>query len=437
MLTYLINVTDDMLFVSLVLGVILAVMDTRSGKAGKIITRSGLAAGFIIAAVRSYITNTRRLVGGWKVGTYGYGAALALFVLLIAAFIIFGKKFLTKKGKPGLVKASEIIISTVTALLIASYLYCAMPNVYVYPFKFDTGGNGVLSTDYLFRLEGYLAGIIVCLVSAVSAYKLISVAMIKGSKKLSVISFFLLNTMLAVYNFAKLMLVLTPRKIVDSVELFNFASISNNLAHWYTFAAFTILAVIGIVIWVRSYTSKEPYSTNAQHRKQRSVWRTGKRYSVTLFCCFVVAVLCATWFVELNKEVIREAPTEEPVITQNADGTDKELRVPLETVSDGHLHRFGYTTPEGYPTRFIVVLKQENTGNYGIGLDACEICGEAGYYENKDGQVVCKKCGVVMNKTTIGMKGGCNPIIIDYDIADGEIIIPAQEMVKNQAHFKK
>ena len=95
MLTYLINVTDDMLFVSLVLGVILAVIDARSGKAGKIIVRSGLVAGFIIAAVRSYITNTRRLVGGWKVGTYGYGAALVLFVLLIIAFIIFGKKFLT------------------------------------------------------------------------------------------------------------------------------------------------------------------------------------------------------------------------------------------------------------------------------------------------------------------------------------------------------
>ena len=302
MLTYLINVTDDMLFVSLVLGVILAVMDTGSGKAGKIIVRSGLAAGFIIAAVRSYITNTRRLVGGWKVGTYGYGAALVLFLLLVIAFIIFGKKFLTKKGKPKWVKTAEVVISTVTALLIAACLYCGMPNVYVYPFKFDTGGNGVLSTDYLFRLDGYLAGIIVCLVSAVAAYKLISVAVRKGSIKLSVISFFLLNTMLAVYHFAKLMLVLTPRKIVDSIELFNFASVSNNLAHWYTFAAFIILAVIGIVIWVRSYTSKEPYSTNAQHRKQRSVWRTGKRYFVTLFCCFVVAVLCATWFVELNKD---------------------------------------------------------------------------------------------------------------------------------------
>jgi len=42
-----------------------------------------------------------------------------------------------------------------------------------------------------------------------------------------------------------------------------------------------------------------------------------------------------------------------------------------------------------------------------------------------------------MNKTTIGMKGGCNPIIIDYDIVDGDIIVPVSEMVKNQSHFKK
>ena len=133
--------------------------------------------------------------------------------------------------------------------------------------------------------------------------------------------------------------------------------------------------------------------------------------------------------------MIREAPVEDPQIVKDGAGAASELRVPLEMVSDGHLHRFGYTTPEGKLTRFIVVLKQENTNNYGVGLDACEICGEAGYYENNDGQVVCKKCNVVMNRTTIGMKGGCNPIIIDYDINESYITVPVEEMVKNQSRF--
>jgi len=426
-----------MLVVSLLIGVILAFMDHFSGARGKLITRIGLAVGFVIAGVRSYITNTRRLVGGWKVGTYGYAAALVLFVLSVVAFAVFAKKFFKKTDEMKGRTAAETVISVLTALLISAYLYGAMPNIYVYPFKFDTGGNGILSTDYLFRLGGYLSGIIVCLIAAVAAYKIASIAAKKGYDKLLAVSFFLLNTMFAVYNFAKLMLVLTPRKIIDSVTLFQFAAASNNNSEWYTYIAFIILVVFSLILWIRSYTAKEPYATNAEHRKQRALWRSGKRYSVILILCFIVAILCATLFVKLNTVVIRDAPVEDPIIIKDASGNDKELRVTLEMVSDGHLHRFGYTTDDGNPTRFIVVLKQENTGNYGIGLDACEICGEAGYYENKDGQVVCKKCGVVMNKTTIGMKGGCNPIIIDYDIVDGYIIVPVEEMVKNQSRFKK
>ena len=195
--------------------------------------------------------------------------------------------------------------------------------------------------------------------------------------------------------------------------------------------------ILSIVIWVLSATSKEPYATNAEHRKQRALYRSGKRYSVLVLLCLICGILCTTWFVKLNTVEIKEAPDENPQIIKDGTGADSELRIPLEMVSDGHLHRFVYTTADGNPTRLIVILKQENTTNYGVGLDACEICGEAGYYENKEGKVVCKKCGVVMNTSTIGLKGGCNPIIIDYDITDTYITVPVSEMVKNQDRFKK
>ena len=437
MLTYLINVTGDLLAVSIIIGVIFAFIDHFCAERDRHIVRGGLVLGLVAAAVRAYITNTRRLVGGWKVGAYGYGVALAIFILFIVAFVVYSRSLLnssadTKKGN-----RAKLVISLFSALLIVAYLFGALPNVYVYPFKFDTGGNGFLSTDYLFRLGGYLLGIIVSVLSAIAGYKLVSIAAKKGCHKLLYIAFLVLNLMYAVNIFAKLMLVLTPRKIVDSIALFNFAAASNNHAEWYTYAAFIVLTVTSMIIWVRSGTAKETYSTKAEHRKQRAVWRSGKRYSVLMLVCFICAILCSTLFVKLNTVVIREAPVEEPIIIKDGGGGDNELRVPLELVSDGHLHRFGYTTPDGKSVRFIVILKQENTTNYGIGLDACEICGEAGYYENKDGQVVCKKCGVVMNTTTIGMKGGCNPIIIDYDINESYITVPVSEMVNNQDRFKK
>ena len=436
MLTYLINVTSDILAVSLVIGVIFAFIDYFCGERGKLIYRIGVALGFVIAAIRTYITNTRRLVGGWKVGMYGYAVSLLLFIFLIIGFAVFAHVFFKRSAGLRKQRVAELVISSLSALLTASYLYGALPNIYIYPFKFDTGGNGFLSTDYLFRLGGYLLGIIVCLISAVAAYKISTLAAKKGYTKLLGILFVFINVMYAVYNFARLMLVLTPRKIVNSIVLFNFAAESNNNSQWYTYAAFIMLTVLAVILWVSSYVKKEPYSTKAEHRKQRAMWRSGKRYAIVLVLCFVCGILCATWFVEVNTVVIREAPAEEPIIVKNASGEDSELRVPIDTVKDGHLHRFGYTTADGNFARFIVILKQENTKNYGVGLDACEICGEAGYYENKDGQIVCKKCGVVMNTTTIGMKGGCNPIIIDYDIDESYIIVPVSEMVNNQSRFK-
>lgn len=40
-----------------------------------------------------------------------------------------------------------------------------------------------------------------------------------------------------------------------------------------------------------------------------------------------------------------------------------------------------------------------------------------GYYERND-DVVCKRCDVVMNKSTIGFKGGCNPVPFEYEIVN-------------------
>ena len=93
------------------------------------------------------------------------------------------------------------------------------------------------------------------------------------------------------------------------------------------------------------------------------------------------------------------------------------LYIPFAQVEDGHLHRFAYKTDKGISVRFLII-KKPNSSAYGVGLDACDICGETGYYE-RDGQIVCKLCDVVMNINTIGFKGGCNPIVIDYSVESG------------------
>jgi len=107
--------------------------------------------------------------------------------------------------------------------------------------------------------------------------------------------------------------------------------------------------------------------------------------------------------------------------------------IPLTDVEDGHLHRFSYIATGGNNVRFIVVKKPKG-GSYGIGLDACDICGLAGYYERND-EVVCKRCDVVMNKSTIGFKGGCNPVPFEYEIKDKKIYIDKATLEKEKDRF--
>ena len=68
-------------------------------------------------------------------------------------------------------------------------------------------------------------------------------------------------------------------------------------------------------------------------------------------------------------------------------------------------------------------------------LDACEVCGPTGYYE-RDDQVVCKLCDVIMNKATIGMPGGCNPVPVKYDVDSGTIRIEQSILEKEAKRFR-
>ena len=99
------------------------------------------------------------------------------------------------------------------------------------------------------------------------------------------------------------------------------------------------------------------------------------------------------------------------------------------------MHKFSYVTSGGYDVRFLIVKKPSGSA-YGVGLDACDICGIAGYYERGDDEVVCRRCDVVMNKNTIGFKGGCNPVPFEYEVRAGKIFIDVKELEKHEKRFK-
>ena len=118
----------------------------------------------------------------------------------------------------------------------------------------------------------------------------------------------------------------------------------------------------------------------------------------------------------------------EPVTLDNG-----AVRIPVTSVSDGILHRFELQD-EGVNVRFIVIEKADRT--LATAFDACDICGTQGYYQ-KGPEVICRNCGSEIVISTIGTKGGCNPIPLRSHVDGATLVIDGDALESGTKIFRK
>lgn len=298
-------------------------------------------------------------------------------------------------------------------------------SVLAYPFNFTLNGASVFSTAFIYRFIGWLLGIILCLLVCLMELKTAK----RASGGMLTVVVILALAVNGFQQIVKAIQILNSKRIAfTGHEWFVIVKHATNYSDLFIYAMLVAALIIPAALLIKSANVSEPYTNPAEHRKIRAKWRNIRRWSVGTVLSAVMVVMNLTVFTAIDNKEPELSPTE-----QCEDNGD-ELYIPLTQVEDGHLHRFAYTTPDNIAVRFIII-KKPNSSSYGVGLDACDICGETGYYE-RNGQVVCNLCDVVMNINTIGFKGGCNPIVIDYSVANGYIIVPKSTLVEHQDEFK-
>jgi len=105
------------------------------------------------------------------------------------------------------------------------------------------------------------------------------------------------------------------------------------------------------------------------------------------------------------------------------EGEGGEIRLAKAGLDDGHLHRFGVSL-DGVIVRFIVV---QTDGKLVPAFDACQVCGASGYVEMK-GRLVCLACAADINRATLGVGGGCNPIPLPYRDEGSDLVMSVSEL---------
>lgn len=429
-LQYLIQLTQD-LFIP---GIVAALMYSYIGlanKKGKITLCIGAAAGVAAAAVMAYFKETTNKVDSemWNIRIM----CVTLAALLV--FYIFSNFAVEKIGG----KISKAAAAVAAAVVLAGICLDTLPSVFLYPWGFVDSEESILSTEFIFKASGCIFGIIIVLVAA------LAVKHGADNSDRRFVSVLLKCTLLA-SALRQLGSALSSLKIrirtghikgafaVDMNAFLKqgfmtkFTRLVSNHKEYFIYAVMLIVLLLPVSMWIRSFRAHETYDNPAQHRKIRAKWRSRRRWASAAVVCGLISVMNLTVVKAYNEKAAELTPAED------CEMHDGAMYVSLDKVGDGHLHRFAYITENNVDIRFIVI-KKPNSQSYGIGLDACDICGKTGYYEKGD-QVVCNRCDVVMNTNTIGFKGGCNPIPIEYKIEKGYIIVPISVLAEYEKVFK-
>ena len=415
MLKYLADGTIQLISMTLILGMMRGYVKTAYGeKAGRLllITEGAGLACAIAMAIMKTVTN-KIDTGSWNLWIYyiSFGA----FLLFLIGSAVFHRKE----------KTAAVCSVIFLGMIIVVQMVYALADFFIYPNTIMLTEDSLLSTNFLTKMSGAVVALIITLIAGLAACGVFR-SLKKGQAMLFLclallsISFKQISTSIST--------LLARRIIPNNHTLFQLAKFSSNHSNLFIYIILGIAIAGALTALVYSLRAREPYSNPAQHRKIIFKYRMIRRYSWTLIIFCVVCIVVMTVIYSIANQEVELSPIEECAVEND------EMVIPFELVDDGHLHRFGYETENGTVIR-VIVIQKPNSSAYGIGLDACDICGETGYYE-KDGQVVCNLCDVVMNINTIGFKGGCNPIVIDYRIENGRILIPVEGLLEYENEFK-
>ena len=154
-------------------------------------------------------------------------------------------------------------------------------------------------------------------------------------------------------------------------------------------------------------------ANQAEQRKASWERRKQRRWMFAAAACFV-AVLFALTADFVYARAAAAPPEAEILMPQGA-----QVHVPISAVSDGKLHFFR-TDVSGTSIRFIVIHKPD--GSWGTALDACMICGWAGYHQDGS-NVICRNCGSPIFVPTLGQPGGCNPVGVPSQVQGQDLVI--------------
>lgn len=385
-------------------------------------TGAAAAAGYLVLYVLKWSGPKKESFTGW---------AMATCIIMEILFVLWLIK--SRKAQPAAHTGADPWWNRSTAgkififLTAASLTVLPLMRVLQFPSSIFIQTYSVVNTELILKFTGGLLGLVLCFLFGLSFLRSTRRLSVRSSVAGSVLLLagMMLNQMFTVTQilFARGVFPLTPLTMKILVPIIN-----NMDKYLYVLLGASLIWTVTVLLLFKTRQEKLSETWNpAVQRKFKARVRNDKRWLAAIAGLMVLVPSLLGVEAVLANQTIELSPAE-PVTPD----TNQQIVIPRASVDDRNLHRFGYTAADGTIVRFIIIRKSETM--YGIGFDACKICGSSGYYQ-KNNKVICRKCDVIMNIPTIGFEGGCNPIPLAYRLDKGNLIIASSDLEQETATF--
>ena len=412
-----------------------------------VMLREGVEAALIVGIVLAYLNKTGRDELK-KVVFWALGSAFALSIALAVVFAKYEINTDRFEGWVMLVAAAFVISMVVFMMKTARFLKKNIESrlgelsaagsswgifLFIFLMVLREGVETVLilsalslNTSELSSLLGTLIGIALSVV--------FGVMFVKGSVRVNLQRFFKVTTVILFFVAAQLLLSgyheLAEAGVLPSSQ--HEMALIGPIVRNDVFFFITILALAALMVLFEARRRQGAPDTaaevsRAEQRKAEWSLRREKLWSSAVYlACFVFILLVTAQFIYAKSTTSLSAAV--PVEIKG-----DQVTIPVSEVSDGDLHRYVVTLPEGSAVRFFLLKKPD--GKIATVVDACSICGPVGFYK-QGGQIICKNCSAPVNPQSVGDAGGCNPIPIKSSVNSDAVVITLAELQQHVADMK-
>lgn len=381
---------------------------------------AGLAGGALLAAVAA----TR--AAETTVGTSLRSIALGLAVVTIPALL--GRLALPRRDLP------VRLLAVVAPLLVAGFAAQGAFDAWDKSAPHSLTATGVVNTELIVNAAAIALGVALLALLAVITRR---VAGLAGGRAAAAVLVAVLMVE-AVTGSAQVMLgLLRLDQIAVTGGRVSFVARVSLAEAWAVHAELGLALGLALVAWRRRFrVAPTPRDgsrpARVRHRRERATalgqsrWRRG----LAGVAVFLLAVLLyQDLYATLPPALSPAAP-----VQPDAAGT---VRIPIDGVKDGALHRYAYVASDGHRVRFFLINRYDPEHvRMGVVYDACMICGDDGYIQRGE-EIICIACNVRIFRPSIGKPGGCNPIPLAHEVAGDAIVIPVRELEKGARYFSE